>query len=278
MGSEASPGPAHLRAGPNGPVTTVAWDAATVAPANGYVIEAGGAPRRVDGVLPVGGATAFSVDVPPGTYWVRVRSSGAAGGAERVSNEIVLRGGCTAEPLPPTSLTAGVAGANLMLSWTAPDALVTRYTLLAGTGPGLSNIAAVALPGTPTSIAGAVPAGTYYARVTATNACGTSGPSGEVFFTIGAPEALPSAPANLTANVTGSTLTLSWTAPPGPVTGCMLEAGSAPGLANIGAATIGAGTSFVIPGVPPGTYVLRLRAITSAGSGAPSSDVFVRLP
>ncbi len=271
-------GPANLRARPNGPITTVTWDAATVAPANGYVIEAGGAPWRVDGALPVGAATSFSVDVPAGTYWVRVRSAGAAGGTERVSNEIVLRGGCTAAPLPPTSLAAGVTGANLTLSWMAPDALVTRYTLLAGTGPGLSNIAAVALPGTPTAIAGAVSAGTYFARVTASNACGTSGPSGEVFFTIGAVAALPAAPTNLTSSVTGSTLTLSWTAPAGPVTGYVLEAGSALGLANIGAATIGAGTSFVIPGVPAGVYYVRVRAVTSAGSGAPSSDVVVVVP
>ncbi|MCC6992239.1 MAG: fibronectin type III domain-containing protein, partial [Acidobacteria bacterium] len=83
---------------------------------------------------------------------------------------------------------------------------------------------------------------------------------------------------NLTANVAGSTLTLSWTAPAGPVTGYVLEAGSAPGLANIGAATIGANTSFVIPGVPAGAYYVRARAITSAGSGAPSNDVVVVVP
>ena len=57
-----------------------------------------------------------------------------------------------------------------------------------------------------------------------------------------------------------------------------VEAGSALGLANVGAATLGATTSFVIPGVPAGTYYVRVRAITSAGSGAPSSDVVVVVP
>ena len=37
-------------------------------------------------------------------------------------------------------------------------------------------------------------------------------------------------------------------------------------------------TSFAIPGVPRGTYVLRVRAVTSAGSGAPSSDVVAVVP
>jgi predicted nicotinamide N-methyase len=65
--------------------------------------------------------------------------------------------------------------------------------------------------------------------------------------------------------VTGLTLTLSWTALPGPVTGDVLEAGSTQGLASIGAATIGAGTSFLITGVPARAYEVRARAITRAG-------------
>ncbi len=129
-----------------------------------------------------------------------------------------------------------------------------------------------------TSISGTVPAGSFHARVQATNACGTSAPSGEVFFTIGASDALPAAPTHLTSSVSGSTLTLSWNAPAGPVLGYVLEAGSAPGLVNIGAATIGASPSFVVSDVPPGVYYVRARAITSAGSGAPSADVVVVVP
>jgi len=33
-----------------------------------------------------------------------------------------------------------------------------------------------------------------------------------------------------------------------------------------------------MPGVPSGTYYVRVRAVTSAGSGAPSSDVAVVVP
>ena len=127
-------------------------------------------------------------------------------------------------------------------------------------------------------MSGSVPGGTFFARVTATNACGTSGPSGEVFFTIGAPDPLPAAPTSLAASVSGSTVSLTWTAPAGAVTSYVLEAGTGSGLANLGTLAVGATPSLVIPGVPAGTYVLRVRAVTSAGSGAPSADVVVVVP
>ena len=243
----------------------------STAPAGGYVIEGGFAAGQTAGALAVGTATSVALPMPAGPVFIRVRPQGST----EVSNEVVA--GCVAPPLPPTALTTTLNGINLTLAWTAPAGSVTGYTLLAGTASGLSNAATLVL-GPQTSVAGPVPGGTFFARVTASNACGTSGPSGEVFFTIGAPDALPAAPTNLTSNVTGSILTLSWTAPAGPVTGYVLEAGTGAGLANIGAATVGAGTSFVISGVPPGTYYVRTRAITSAGSGAASSDVVVVVP
>ncbi len=263
--------PTNLRALEAGANTVFTWDAMPGPPAGGYVIEGGFAPGQTAGALPVGNATSVALPIAAGPAFIRVRAQGST----EVSNEVVA--GCVAPPLPPTALTTTLNGINLTLAWTAPSGPVTGYTLLAGTASGLSNAARLAL-GPQTSVSGPVPGGTFFARVTASNACGTSAPSGEVFFTIGAADALPAAPSGLTSSVTGSTLTLSWTAPAGPVTGYVLEAGSAPGLANIGAATIGAGTSFVIPGVPAGTYYVRVRAVTSAGSGAPSNDVAVVVP
>jgi hypothetical protein len=53
--------------------------------------------------------------------------------------------------------------------------------LEAGSSPGLANLTRVDL-GQPTTTftASSVVPGTYYVRVTATNACGTSGPSSEI--------------------------------------------------------------------------------------------------
>ena len=209
--------------------------------------------------------------MPAGPVFIRVRPQGSS----EVSNEIVA--GCVAPPLPPTALTTTLVGTMLTLAWTSPAAAVTSYTLVAGTAAGLSNVVTLPL-GPQTSVSGTVPGGTFVARVTATNACGTSGPSGEVFFTIGAPDPLPATPTNLAASVSGSTVSLTWTTPAGAVTSYVLEAGTGAGLANIGAATVGAATSFIIPGVPAGAYYVRVRAVSSAGSGAPSQDVLIAIP
>ncbi len=266
-----SPAPAHLRTQTSGGTTVFAWDAAVPAPAGGYVIEGGFAAGQTAGSLAVGAATSVALPMPPGPAFVRVRAQGSS----EVSNEVVA--GCLTPPLPPTGLTTTMTGTSVSFAWTGPSD-ATAYTLSAGTTTGLSDAATVVLPPTPTAVGGSVPGGTFFVRVAASNACGTSGPSGEVFLTIGAADPLPAAPTNVTSTMSGSTLTLSWTAPAGLVTGYVLEAGTAPGLANIGAATIGAAASFVIPGVPRGTYFVRVRAVTSAGSGAASSDVVVTMP
>ncbi len=268
VGSHA---PVHLRSYVVGPNTVFTWDAMVPPPAGGYVIEGGFAPGQTAGALAVGNATSVALPMPAGPVFIRVRPQGST----EVSNEIVA--GCFAPPLPPTALTTSLNGINLTLSWTAPADAVTGYTLQAGTAAGLSNVATLALGPQP-SISGPVPGGTFFARVTATNACGTSGPSGEVFFTIGAPDPLPAAPTNLASSRSGNTVTLSWTPPSGAVTGYVLEAGTGAGLANLGTLRVGATPSLVVPGVPAGTYVLRVRAITSAGSGAPSADVVAVVP
>ena len=264
--------PSNLRTQNAGPNTVFSWDAMVPPPTGGYVIEGGFASGQTAGALAVGNATSVALPMPPGPAFIRVRPQGSTD----VSNEIVA--GCFAPPLPPTALTTSLTGTNLSLAWAPPAGAVTAYSFSAGATAGSSNAATVALSGTQTSIGGTVPGGTFFARVTATNACGTSGPSGEVFFTIGASDPLPAAPTNLAASVSGSTVTLTWTAPTGAVTGYVLEGGTAAGLANIGTIQLGAVTSFAIPGAPPGAYALRVRAITSAGSGAPSSDVVAVVP
>jgi len=268
-----SAAPSGLRWRAAAGVVEFAWDPPAIAPAGGYVIEGGFAPGQVAATIPVGTSTTFTTPVSViGPAFIRVRAQGSA----EVSNEIVA--GCVAPPPPPTALTSTIAGTNLTLAWSPPLDAVTSYVFSAGTASGLSDAASTTLPASLTSISGTVSGGTFFVRVQATNACGTSGPSGEVFMTMGAPDPLPVAPTNLAATVSGSTVTLSWTAPAGAVTGYVLEAGTGAGLANLGTLSLGAVTSLAIPGVPPGVYVLRVRAVTSAGNGAPSADVVARVP
>jgi hypothetical protein len=52
-----------------------------------YQLEAGSAPGVTDiGVLPLGRASAFAADVPPGTYFVRIRPTNVCGGGTASSD------------------------------------------------------------------------------------------------------------------------------------------------------------------------------------------------
>lgn len=81
------------------------------------------------------------------------------------------------------------------------------------------------------------------------------------------------APGNLAAEVVGTRVTLTWTAPALGTPGYVLEAGTAPGLANLASISIGSETSFVASSVPAGTYYIRVRAATAAGLSGPSNEV-----
>ncbi len=118
--------------------------------------------------------------------------------------------------------------------------------------------------------------GTYFARVRAVNTYGTIVTSGSLGQR-GAPNPRPGTPTSLTAFFTGSTIAIEWTAPTtcDPVTTYLLEVGSAPGLANLLVVPMGAGLSFTAPGVPDGTFWLRVRGTNAAGVGVPSQDLGV---
>jgi hypothetical protein len=80
--------------------------------------------------------------------------------------------------------------------------------------------------------------------------------------------------------VAGSTVTFTWTAPAiGTPSSYVLEAGSAPGLSNLAVFDTGTmATTFVVPGVPPGAYYVRLRARNAQGPGVSSDERLVIVP
>ena len=101
---------------------------------------------------------------------------------------------------------------------------------------------------------------------------GTSAPTNEVALTVAGASA-PGAPTLNAASVVGRTVNLSWSAGGGPApTGYTLMATVTPGGAPIATVPLG-GTSVSFPGVPPGTYYLRLTASNGAGTSAPSNQV-----
>jgi hypothetical protein len=86
---------------------------------------------------------------------------------------------------------------------------------------------------------------------------------------------LVGAPQRLSSFVQGSTVGLSWGSVSGAV-GFLVEAGSAPGLANLASVPAPLSGNYVANGVPNGTYYVRVRAVDSSGTpGPPSNEVIV---
>ena len=182
--------PTALTAQTAGNNVTLFWTPSSVGPVIAYKLEVGSAPGLSNlltmmlGTQPVMSATS----VPNGTYYVRVRAIGSDG-ESAPSNEVIVTVGsvvsCTAPPNPPVGLAASVSGASVALNWSSGGGCAaTNYSLRAGNGPGLSNLAVVNL-GTALSLTTSAVAGTYYVRVVAQNAFGTSAASNEVTVQVG---------------------------------------------------------------------------------------------
>ena len=76
--------------------------------------------------------------------------------------------------------------------------------------------------------------------------------------------------------MSGSTVTFSWSPPAfGPVTGYIIEAGSATGLSNLAVASIGNVLTQSFANVPPGTYYVRIRAVNAQGASIVSNERIV---
>jgi hypothetical protein len=185
-----------------------------------------------------------------------------------------------AAPDPPTTLSVSVTGSTLTLTWTpaTTGTTPTSFSVHVGNAPGATTLPVQTTTGTSLSVPITV-GGTYFARVRAVNAYGTSVSSPEVSVSVTPPNPTPGAPTGLTASFVGRTISITWTAPAtgDPVTSYVLEVGSAPGLSNLVVVPVGAGLSFVAPGVPDGTFWLRVRGSNAAGTGPASQDLGVTM-
>jgi len=93
--------------------------------------------------------------------------------------------------------------------------------------------------------------------------------------TVGAAATAPGAPGGFSSTASGSTVTLTWTAPSSgdPVTTYVIEAGSTSGAANLAnVVTNSTATTFSASGVGSGTYYVRVRAQNAAGVSDPSNE------
>jgi predicted phage tail protein len=86
------------------------------------------------------------------------------------------------------------------------------------------------------------------------------------------------APRRITSNVVGHTVTLGWQPGPAPAAQVFIvEAGTAPGSANVGRFNVGPATS-VAGTLGTGRYFVRVRGVGATGEGPASNDVAVDVP
>lgn len=281
-GGSGLPGaPPGFTAVVSGNTVSLSWGAATGAPTGYTLVGRLASSGPALGTLPVGNVTNFGLQAPDGVYYLSVVATNAAGAGPESAIVPVVVPALPVPPGTPRTLAASVAGNTVTFSWAAPSSGggVLEYILVAGLTPGFTVPAAtVPLGSAATSVAiPGVPAGTFYARVLARNAGGTSGPSNEVSWTVAGPAA-PGAPVLNAPSVSGGVVSLSWSAGSGGTpTSYVLYASSTPGGAPFGSAPL-TGNSVSVGGVASGTYYLRMTAVNGLGTSPLSNQVTLVVP
>ena len=268
-----------------GSTLTFAWQAPVLGPRpDGYLVDAGTAPGLANlGTFPVATSPLIVDDVPAGTYHlqVRARNTAATGAASPTVTVDVGASTCTVAPTATDVPSVMVTGDTVEVTWQPTSgATPTSYVVEAGTAEGRRDIGAFATGSLAQFAVNGVPAGVYFVRVVAENACGRSPASPDAVVRVGGVPGPPGTPLLLTATASGGGVRVTWlaSASGGTASSHVLEAGSGPALSNIAALTLGAETSLAAAGVPPGTYYLRVRAVNAAGASAASGDVVLVVP
>ena len=229
------------------------------------------------------GTSYTDTGVSPGTYYYRVTAEDAAGNIGPPSNEASAT--VTADTTPPTApsgLTAPVSGQHREPDLDRVDRQRRRPPLQR---PPRDDGRLHAERGEPDRAAhrhdatadSGLAAGSYFYKVVAEDAAGNlSGASNEATAVIGADGTPPTAPSGLTAGVSGSTVSLSWTAATDNIGGHAVQR---PPVDHLGVHAErrqpdrpADGTSYSDAGRPPGTYYYKVTAEDAAGNVGPASN------
>ena len=236
-------------------------------------------------VIPAGRVTFGGADTEIDRT-VTVRSTGqygastitlqATSGGETTTATFVVTVSPSGIATPPQSFAVTVVRNRVVFSWQPPASAgtepVSSYRIEAGYAPG-QTIAVLPTANVLSYQLFTAPDGVFVARVRAVTAAGVSAPSNEVAFATGQ-GGPPLAPQALLATVQHTAVALQWTENPfGPViTGYYILAGSAPGLADLGAIPLPPTARSFAAVAPAGTYHVRVVAVNASGSGAPSNE------
>lgn len=182
-------------------------------------------------------------------------------------------------PAAPSNLAAAASSSSqINLTWTDNASDETGYVVERSTtsGSGFASIATLSANATSFSNMGLTANTTYFYRVRATNAAGSSANSNEASATTQQASANPpAAPANLTATaISSSQINLAWIDNANDETGYVVERSATSGSGFASIATLGANTtSFSNTGLAASTtYFYRVRANNGAGSSPNSNE------
>ena len=186
-------------------------------------------------------------------------------------------------PGAPGSLRGLTDRATVNLVWNAPTSgdPVAGYIIEAGSATGLSDLAVLSIGDTRTSFSASnVGNGTYYVRVKARNAAGTSAASNEIVLVVNVVTCLapPQPPSGLVSTVDGNSVTLTWTAASGSPSTYVVAAGSAPLLSDLAIVDLGStATTMTANDLGAGKYYIRVRAKNACGTSGSSNEVIVNV-
>jgi hypothetical protein len=170
VGPPPVPGsPLDVSAVADGAHITFTWQTpSTGAPAR-YELEVGSSEggRDLATVTLPGASNAWSVVAPVSRYWARLVAVNAAG-RSAPSNEVFLdlapRQSCSTSP--PLNLSATVVNRVVTLTWDIPaDGSDEPPRIVAGSAPGLSDLASITAEPYSTSFSVTAPPGTYFVRL-----------------------------------------------------------------------------------------------------------------
>ncbi len=197
-----------------------------------------------------------------------------AGGARAQTRAV---GTAATAPGAPGNLASSSNGSAVTLTWSAPASgdAVTTYTIEAGSGPALANLANITTNSTATSFsASGVGSGTYYVRVRAQNTGGTSAASNESTLVVGGGPCAgpPSPPASLRFTRVGTQLIMEWN-PAAGASEYVIEAGSVSGGNDIYVGSAGLNITFTAI-IPESTHAfVRVYARNACGKSLRGDEI-----
>ncbi|MEZ5416176.1 MAG: fibronectin type III domain-containing protein [Vicinamibacterales bacterium] len=218
-----------------------------------------------------------STSVPVSTTTTFTLVAAGTGGTASASATVTLSTTANEAPGAPSTMMASVSRSRVTLTWrpSTSGPAPTHYLLDVGTSWGGTDVARGFNVGNVLRVSADLPRGRYYARVRAANGAGVSGYSNIASFKIG--RSLIS-PKGFTVEWVGTEAVLRWSQPAGDgtngsePTSFVIEAGTAPGLADVGTIDVGPTTSFRTK-VPAGRFFVRVKAVNDEGESEPTTDL-----